>query len=271
MYYADLHMHSTHSDGKLSVEKIIEHAKNRNLKTISITDHDTISGTIEAVQSLNKGSLEVIPGIELSTIYQGEEIHILGYLFDVENKDFAQFIQSTQNHRLERANKMIEKFDSVGIHIDREELSKISQGDSIGRPHFARLLIKMGLVHSINEGFKKYLTPGTATYVERYKLTTLDAIKEIKNANGLSVLAHPGLIKNQGLINQILHMKIDGIEVYHPKNNSMQTREYYQITKENNLFITGGSDNHSGNSNEYPFIGSVKIPYSYVEKLKEKR
>ena len=129
----------------------------------------------------------------------------------------------------------------------------------------------MRLVKSINEAFEKYLTPETPTYVERFKLTTIDAIKEIKKANGLSVLAHPGLIKNQGLINQILHMKIDGIEVYHPKNNSIQTREYYQITKENHLLITGGSDNHSANSNDCPFIGSVKIPYSYVEKLKEKR
>lgn len=271
MYYADLHMHSTHSDGKLSVEEIIQHAKDRNLKAISITDHDTISGTIEAAHSSNKACLDIIPGIEFSTIYKGEEIHILGYLFDLDNEDFIKFVQNIQTHRHDRADKMIEKFNHAGIIIERGELFKISQGESIGRPHFARLLIKMGLAASVNEAFAKYLLPGTATYVERYKLSPEETIKEIKKANGLSVIAHPSLIKNQGIIHEIIDMKIDGIEVYHPKNTSIQSREYYQLTKEHNLLLTGGSDNHSANSNDYPFIGSVKIPYSYVERLKEKR
>jgi len=260
--YADLHMHSTHSDGKLTVEEIIYYAKNMNLKGISITDHDTIDGTVEAINFKDKGNLDIIPGIEFSTVYNGEEIHILGYFFDCENKEFNRFIRDMQQHRSDRAVKIIDKFQSIGIDITMEELLQKSRGESIGRPHFAYILIERGYASSVNDAFSKYLLPGSLCYVERFKLTPEDTINHIREAGGISVLAHPGLIKNQDLIKNILTMKIDGIEVYHSKHTSKQTREYYYLAKDKQLFITGGSDCHSNIPNEKPFIGSIKIPYS---------
>jgi len=267
--YADLHMHSTHSDGKLTVEEIIYHAKNMNLKGISITDHDTIDGTTKAINFKDKGNLDIIPGIEFSTVYNDEEIHILGYSFDCYNKEFNRFIRDMQQHRSDRAVKIIDKFSCVGIDLTMEELLQKSRGESIGRPHFAYLLIEKGYASSVQEAFGKYLVPGSLCYVERFKLSPEDTIKHIREAGGVSVLAHPGLIKNQDFVEKIIAMKIDGIEVYHSKHTSKQNREYYYIAKENQLLITGGSDCHSKIANEKPFIGSVKIPYSYVESLKQ--
>jgi len=262
-------MHSTHSDGKLTVEEIIYHAKNMNLKGISITDHDTIDGTTKAINFKDKGNLDIIPGIEFSTVYNDEEIHILGYSFDCYNKEFNRFIRDMQQHRSDRAVKIIDKFSCVGIDLTMEELLQKSRGESIGRPHFAYLLIEKGYASSVQEAFGKYLVPGSLCYVERFKLSPEDTIKHIREAGGVSVLAHPGLIKNQDFVEKIIAMKIDGIEVYHSKHTSKQNREYYYIAKENQLLITGGSDCHSKIANEKPFIGSVKIPYSYVESLKQ--
>lgn len=269
--YADLHMHSTHSDGKLTVEEIIHHAKNMNLKCISITDHDTIDGTVEAINFKDKGNVDIIPGIEFSTLYEGEEIHILGYLFDCYDKEFNSFIRNMQEHRSDRAVKIIDKFRSIGIDLTMEELLQKSRGESIGRPHFAYLLMEKGYASSVQDAFKKYLLPGSVCYVERFKITPEDTIKRIREAGGVSILAHPGLIKNQDLVKSILEMKIDGIEVYHSKHTSKQNREYYYLARENQLFITGGSDCHSKIPNEKPFIGSVKIPYSYVENIKQSK
>lgn len=271
MDYADLHMHSTHSDGKLTVKEIIQHAKNRNLRCIAITDHDTIDGTVEAINFKDKGNLDIIPGIEFSTLYEEEEIHILGYLFNCYDEEFNRFIHNMQKHRSDRAVKIIDKFRAIGIELTMEDLLQKSQGKSIGRPHFAYLLMEKGYASSIQDAFNKYMVPGSSCYVERFKITPEETIKRIKEAGGISVIAHPGIIKNQNLIKNILAMKIDGIEVYHSKHTSAQNREYYYLARENQLFITGGSDSHSNIPNEKPFIGSVKIPYSYVETIKQSK
>lgn len=271
MDYADLHIHSTHSDGKMSVSEIIHHANNMNLKAISITDHDTITGTKEALSFIGNVNIEIIPGIEFSTVHNGEDIHILGYMFDPAHKEFNAFIENMQVHRSERAEKMVDKFHSLGIDITMNNLLEVSRGESIGRPHFAQLLIQKGYAKNIYDAFQKYLLPGSLCYVERYKLAPDYTIDMIKEAGGLAVLAHPGLIKNQESILDIIAMKIDGLEVYHSSHSSQQIREYYFNAKENNLLVTGGSDCHGKVPNEKPFIGSVKIPYTYVEKLKKAR
>lgn len=268
MDYADLHMHSNHSDGKMSVNEIIYQAKNLNLKAISITDHDTIDGTVEALNVNNPRNLEIIPGIEFSTVHNGEEIHILGYLFQLDNKQLNTFIDNMQIHRSDRALQMVDKFQSMGINLTMDDLLQISKGASIGRPHFAHILIEKGYATSINDAFQKYLLPGSLCYVERHRVSPEYTINCIKEAGGISVLAHPGLIKKQRMISDIIAMKIDGIEVYHSKHNSKQIREYYSCARKNSLLITGGSDCHGKDPNEKPFIGSVKIPYTYVEKLK---
>lgn len=266
---ADLHIHSNYSDGKLKVNEIIRYAKEMNLEAISITDHDTLTGTIEAINHRDRGGLEVIPGIEFSTVYKGEEIHILGYLFDYTDLVFSSFTKEMQNHREKRALSMIDKFNAKGINITMDELIRYANGDSVGRPHFARLLMDKGYAKNINDSFSKYLLSGSEFYVERFKLSPQETIEMIKKAKGISVLAHPGLVNNQELLTDIINMNIDGIEVYHSKHNNQQVREYYSLAKKNHLLITGGSDCHSSSPNEKPFIGSVKISYSYIEKLKQ--
>ncbi|MPW25809.1 PHP domain-containing protein [Alkalibaculum sp. M08DMB] len=269
MFYSDLHMHSNYSDGNLTIKEILHHSTNLKLKAISITDHDTIDGVKEAVANCDNYKVEIIPGIEFSTVYKGEEIHILGYLFELTDEPFSEFIQNMQTQRIHRAQKMIEVFNINGIDISEDDLLTVSKGNSIGRPHFAQMLIRKGYADSINDAFKKYMLPGSPYYVERFKLSPQEAIKSIHNAGGISVIAHPGLIKTQNLIEDIISMKIDGIEVYHYKHTSQNNVEYYHMAKNNNLLITGGSDCHSSDPTRKPFIGTVKIPYTYVENMKE--
>lgn len=267
MEYADLHIHSTYSDGKLSIEEIIQYALEINLKGISITDHDTIDGLLN-VDSLEKSSLDILPGIELSTTYNNEEIHILGYCIDIDNKSLASLLESLQNTRYKRAIKLVENLNKIGLNISSNDINGVYQGKSIGRPHIAQIIVNKGYAANYDEAFKTYLMPGTPSFVSRFKLETAEAIRVIKLAGGIPVLAHPGLIKNQLLINDVIDLGIDGIEVYHTIHTPHMVRGYYSIAKEKKLLITGGSDCHSDKQYEKPFIGSTKIPYVYVEELK---
>ncbi|MFZ7132125.1 MAG: PHP domain-containing protein [Eubacteriales bacterium] len=268
MEYADLHIHSIYSDGKLSVKSIIKYASELHLKTISITDHDTIEGLKEPIISQSHLSLEIVPGVEFSTVYKGQEIHILGYYFDINNEKLNQLLGILQHSRRQRAMEIAKKLKHVGIPIMEEDLDQVNHGYSVGRPHIAQIIVNKGFALDYNDAFHKYLLPGTQGYVPRYKLASKDAIEVIKGAGGISVLAHPGLIKDQSLIQEILTLDIDGIEVYHTKHTSQHVRHYYCLSKENDLLITGGSDCHGNKPFQKPFIGSTKIPNVYVDQLK---
>ncbi|MFZ7119754.1 MAG: PHP domain-containing protein [Eubacteriaceae bacterium] len=269
MEYADLHIHSNYSDGKLSVEQIINYANDLNLKSISITDHDTIAGTVEALK-INNSNVEIIPGVEFSTTYNNEDIHILGYLFNIEDPNLKDYLMKLQINRKQRAKKTIEKFKSIGIVINEKDLKR-NDDNVIGRPHFAQVLVDKGYADNFAHAFNKYLIPGKPCFVAKRKISPIEVISLLKKIGGISTLAHPGLIKNQSVINDIIDMKIDAVEVYHFKHNSSHTRNYYSFAKKNKLLITGGSDCHSSHPSKKPFIGSIKIPYDYIKKLKEKR
>lgn len=270
MEYPDLHIHSNYSDGKLSLDSIIDYATQINLKAISITDHDTIEGIQNITGKHEDCSLEILPGIELSTFFKDNEVHVLGYNYDINDKGFIKNIKELQSQRLDRAIKIIHNLNNIGIPITLQDLNSICESNSYGRPHFAQIIVNKGFANNLNEAFQKYLIPGKPGFVPRFKLPSKNAVDIIHKAGGLAVLAHPGLIKNQELIKDILKLPFDGIEVYHSKHISNMVREYYRLAKDNNLLITGGSDCHESDTSKKPFIGTVKIPYEYVEQLKKK-
>lgn len=251
MYY-DLHIHTTASDGLLTPKEIIKLSEDIGLLGISLTDHDTIDGIEETINEINltQSNLEFIPGIELNAEVNEIETHILGYFIDNKNENLVNRLKDIKTYRYERAEKMIKKLHKMGLIINLEQVKKYTQSNLIGRPHIAQALIDKAYVFSIKEAFDKYLGYGKRAYVPRYKFVPEEAIELIRNAGGISILAHPGLIKNTGIVNKIIDMGIDGIEVYYPEHSSSEIKSYLNICNKKNLLITGGSDFHGYNSIE---------------------
>ena len=270
MKFIDMHTHSTFSDGIFSPGELVDYAVKKGLSGIAITDHDTVDGIEEAIEraSIYKGFV-IIPGVELSTEYNNEEVHILGYMIDYRMEYLLKVLKYLQDTRNNRAIKIIDKLKKMGIQINYEDVMKISGDGVIGRPHIARSLIKNGYVRTVGDAFTKYLAKGAPAYVPKQKLTPLCAINIIRKAGGFSVAAHPGLLKSKNILNYLIHIGIDGIEVYHSKHTAKQSEGFLKLAQRHNLFITGGSDFHyppeDGEKNAD--LGSVKVPLENITEL----
>ncbi|MCG1011792.1 PHP domain-containing protein [Tepidanaerobacter sp. GT38] len=264
----DLHIHTTYSDGLLTPEQVVKKAIDRNLQAIAITDHDTVDGILPAIIEARKyEGFEVIPGIELSTYYDGQEVHILGYYIDYKDLNLKKELLDLQQNRQQRLEKIIYKLNNIGVLINIKDVQEKARGSSVGRPHVALALIEKGYVTSIKEAFDKYLSKGRPAYVPRKKLTPSDAIKLIKNSDGIPVLAHPGLLENDSIIHELIESGIMGIEVIHKDHTQIHTDCYTKLALENNLLLTGGSDSHG---EEPLLLGTLNVPIEYVTKLKDK-
>ena len=270
MRYIDLHVHTTASDGLFTPKEVVHWAYKKNLSAIAITDHDTIDGLDEALFYGEKYNIEIIPGIEINTDYKGSEVHILGYYIDYKASWFLNVLKKVRFARYNRAKKIVNKINNLGLYITMDEVLKISGSSSIGRPHIARVLIEHNYAHSTKEVFEKYIGIGKPAYVERYKITPHVAIEYILKCGGMPVLAHPGLIKDLSIIKELVDSKLQGLEVFHSKHNTDMIKLYISIAKQYNLIITGGSDCHGVLFNGQPILGSLNIDRKYLDLLKEK-
>lgn len=262
----DLHLHSQHSDGTMTIEQIINHAIKLGIEVIAITDHDTISGVIEAQKLIKGKDIKVIPGIEINTEYKNHEVHILGYFIDVNNKELTETLKELRNARVSRVKKIIEKLNKLNINITFEDVLQEGKGESIGRPHVALAMIKKGYGKKVSDVFDIYLGVGKLAYVERFKLTPFDAIKVIKGAEGIAVLAHPKLIKNDEIVEELLPY-IDGIEIYHSDHQEEDIDYYLKKSSGFDLIVSGGSDCHGAGKNKGLLMGSVNIPEDTKKKF----
>lgn len=267
MKYADLHIHSSYSDGSLKPEKIIELARRRNVKCISITDHNSIVS--QYITKKQVEDLEIIPGIEISTKFKEYEIHILGYYFDIENESLINALDSLYQKRIGRVEVILNKLKKIGINIGLEELL-IDKDMSIGRGNIAEVMIKKEYVSNHKEAFNKYLAEGKYAFIEGEKLEYRQVIKLIHASGGIAVLAHPGKIYRsimiQDIIKELKMYGIDGIEVYHPSHSREEINYFYNIGKKYNLLITGGSDFHKIEKEEKN-IGDYGIDENLFNKI----
>jgi len=269
MQRADLHTHTTASDGLMSPREVVRWAGVKRLKAVGITDHDTVNGIAPAIEASASYGVEVVPGIELSTLYEKEEIHILGYYIDYKAEWFLAALKKIQNSRFERAERIVGKLQELGMEITLEQVKNIAEDGAIGRPHIARAMINKGYITNIKDAFREYIGKGGPAYVDRYKLECGEAIEMIKKLGGISVLAHPGLIKSKEYIGRILDLGIDGIEVYHSKHDEDTVRYALAIAQSRKLLVTGGSDCHGIMLNNEPIIGNCSVDYKYVQMLKD--
>ncbi|MBP2071668.1 PHP domain-containing protein [Thermoanaerobacterium butyriciformans] len=269
--FGDLHIHTTKSDGTCKPKEVVQMAKNANLSAIAITDHDTLDGIDEAKEASELYGIEIIPGIELNSYDDRQDIHILGYFIDYKNNDLLEKLKDIRKSRINRAKLIISKLNEIGINITYDDvLSHTKESFSfIGRPHIAKAIVEAGYAKSVKEAFDKYIGEDKPAYVKRYRLHPFDSIKMIINAGGIPVLAHPGLLIDKEIIKHLITNGLKGIEVYHSKHSRADTEFFKNFALENNLLITGGSDFHGVDVDGEYLLGTVKLDYKYIEKLKE--
>jgi len=261
----DMHIHTTRSDGVCTPSEVVEWGNKLGLKGIAITDHDTIDGIEEAIEKAKILKTPwVVPGIEFSALYKEREVHILGYFIDYQHEELQRITNKIKMHREHRATEIINRLSELNIFVG-ENLG-IDEGKySVGRPHIARALVDKGYVKTTQEAFEKYLRKGKPGYVDRFKLSIKDSVDIITAANGIPVLAHPGLIHKSLNVNEICRMGIKGLEVYHTQHSIDETCHYLSIAKKMDLLITGGTDFHDQFIDGVPALGNITVPFDSIK------
>lgn len=263
---ADLHCHTTSSDGTDSPIEIIDRAISLGLSALSITDHDTIDAYQTAAPYANSKSFLLLPGVEFSTMHRNESIHILAYSFSLDSVPIIAFCKHQQTIRHERNLEMAQKLKKLGCEVSEEQMTSTP---SFGRPHFAKILIDKGFVSSYEEAFKKYLGEGKMAYVPGKRVTAEEAITAIKEGGGFAVLAHPHLIIRGRVLKTLLELPFDGIECYYARMPKTRNEPFLKIAREKNWLITGGSDFH-GSAKPASVLGSSWVGKEELEKLYRK-
>ncbi len=262
---ADLHIHTTASDGTCAPGEIVELARSKSLNTIAITDHDSIDGYLEARKSAEEHSVRLIPGVEITAHYAGKEIHVLGYNFDPYKNEFIQFLKKQRMARLNRMEQILDHLRSKqGIDITIDEVKAQAKSTNVGRPHVAQIMIKKKVVASIAEAFIRYLG---LPLIEKIKISYAgleEVIEKISEAGGASSLAHPGPLYTMDEVEEYLDYGLDGIECMHPGHSFEEQKKFISLAQARDLLITGGSDFH-GKGREYdPYFGIVTLSEKYV-------
>ena len=277
----DLHIHSTASDGTLTPAEIITLAQELELGAISITDHDSIAGSRDALRAGIPDSLEFLTGVEISAApppaYPGRgSFHILGYAIQLDNPVLNRTLERLVEARLNRNPEILNRLKAMGIPLDAGELIRVAGGGQPGRPHIAMLMVQRGVVASINDAFDHYLGNGKPAYVDKYRTPCSQAIETIKGAGGIPVVAHPGLLDIENgkpfeyMIAELKEMGIEGLEVYYSGHTPEQTHRYEQLARQFDLLMTGGTDFHGDIQPDIQMgsgSGNLFISYELYEKL----
>ena len=264
---ADLHLHTTYSDGTESPERVVELAAAAGLSALAITDHDNTDAFPRARAACKRHGIEFVPGIEMSASAEGLEVHILGLLFDPAHPALVRHLAEQQQRRVRRIHEMVERLQQAGVAIQAEEVLQLAGEGTAGRPHVARVLLKHGYVSTFAEAFSKYIGPNNPGFVPGSPIAPGTIIRLLRDAGGIPVLAHPIYLKNDALIDGFANEGLLGLEVYHSNHQPEDIRRYEALADRLKLLRTGGSDFH-GDSKEGVPVGAVKLPYAYLETLK---
>ena len=260
MLKADLHIHTTASDGVYTPSKVVLRAKEKGVQLLAVTDHDAVSGLAEAKAVGGQLGIQILPGVELSAGGKAE-VHILGYGIDENNGELNDFLMNVRNERVQRAAKIIQKLTELGLPI---EIPHTEENASVGRPLIARAMMTRGYVRSVQEAFEKYLGSGCPAYVPRRKLDVTEAIALLKRVGAIPVLAHPSQIRmDEKEVLTSIESWIDtglmGIEIYHHSMYFEHRQFWGAFAEKRGLLITGGSDFHAL-GDKHADIGAM-MPY----------
>jgi predicted metal-dependent phosphoesterase TrpH len=269
---ADLHGHSTISDGRLTPTQLIDLAYKNGVRIYALTDHDTVDGLAEAFEAASRyPDFTLIPGIEMSTDVPGNEVHILGHFIDWQNEDFRKKLARLQESRLGRARKMVERLAELGNPVAWERVEHFAGEGSVGRPHIALALVEAGHVASVNEAFDRFLSRTGPAYVDRERLDPDDVVRLILGVGGLATLAHPRELNANGSLDSLLaKLKaagLTGMEVYYQDYGPDEVEMFRKMADRFGLLPLGGSDYHGLGNPQQREPGDIPLPMEPVQRL----
>lgn len=267
----DLHTHTMASDGALAPAALVELARGGGVGVLGITDHDTVAGVDEALEAGARLGVEVIPGLEISSHYHRQEVHLLGYFVDHHRAALLERLAAWRDERVQRLREMLRRLERYGIRLDAERLIAREAGRSVGRPHVAMALVEAGHVGTVEEAFARFLAEGKPAYVPRERVPVARAIALVGEAGGLPVLAHPGTYRNDGMLPDLVRDGLVGLEVIHRDHNVPATKRYRRLAVRYDLACTGGSDFHGLPGAQAQRIGHPSLPPADLDALRARR
>ncbi len=270
MATADLHLHTTFSDGRFTPSELVDAAALAGLRAIAVTDHDHTGGLVEARQRAERYRMEVLTGVEINTVWQDRELHVLGYCFDETLDWWNALMQAQRDARERRMEAFVTRLQDLGVPVSLDDVRRYAGPGALGRPHLAQALVEKGVVSTEQQAFDQFLSSGTAGYVPREGISPVEAIRAIRKAGGVASIAHPrsAPLESGNLIGELVSEGLGALEVVHPSHPPL-LREYYRSMAEYyGLLWTGGSDDHGPKGGRPARIGTDGVPYTVVEALK---
>lgn len=268
MLKADLHTHTTYSDGVLTPEQLIKKANEKNISALSITDHDTVEAYGEAYEFSEKYGIELVTGCEFSCYDNGKEYHILGYGIDIKNDEVLEFSKHFKKVRLNRAKKIHEKLINLGVRFEFDRIIEKAGGASLSRPHIAQVLVDTKHAENMKHAFSMYLYDNGPAYYPKEPFPVADAVSMINRAGGVAVLAHPSNYIKQAELYKMIRDGLDGIEIIHPSHKDEKVAFYRSVANQYWLLATGGSDFHGNREYDEENFGKYFVSTKVVDSIK---
>lgn len=270
MRYADLHTHTYHSDGTRSPREVIDVARAHGIEIVCISDHDNLAAYFEIKTYADAQGVTLVPGVELSCIYDGVDVHVLAYAFDALDERVAERLRQFRETRHRRGSLMVDRLRSLGYTISADRVDELAAGGAMGRPHVARALVEAGHVASVDEAFDKLLGAGKPGYVEKERFRIDEAVALIRATGGVTSIAHPTLYPNgERIVPQLLDAGIDGVEVFHPEVDEASREAYSNVARFRGKMLTGGSDDH-GTVKTKETLGTIRVPENLLGPILER-
>ena len=270
----DLHTHTTASDGLCTPDELVARAAAAGVTVLGVTDHDTAAGCDAAAAACASARIEFVPGIEITAVRDGVDVHVLGYFVDAHDEALLTFLAEQRARRIERVRLMIDRLADCGVELDADAILTPAHADasrSAGRPWIARAMVDRGIVPTTRDAFDAWLSRGRPGYVPRLAADPADVIDKIHGAGGIASLAHPGLLRRDGWIPSLADAGLDAIEAYYTEHDSEQTRQYVELASRLGLATSGGSDYHGDRSHGAPAPGAATLPRDAFDALRARQ
>jgi predicted metal-dependent phosphoesterase TrpH len=267
MRFADLHLHTYHSDGTRSPREVVDVAKSFGLSIIAISDHDNLAAYYEIKPYAVEQGLTLVPAIELSCGLDGVDVHILAYAFDAFDERIDQRLRGFRESRQRRGYAMVNRLRGLGLNITTDRVEQLAAGGAMGRPHVARALVEAGYVATVSDAFDRYIGSGKPAYVEKERFRINEAVSLIRNAGGVTSVAHPAIYPDHArLVPRVLDSGVDGVEVFHPEVDDVHRELYTNMARFRGKMITGGSDDH-GTVKTCETLGTIRVPENLIQPI----